>query len=382
MKNYKSLIFLGLISFCLTACGEKTPKEVNFTLNELSANIDIHTDEQKAYLHASDPNAYVDEHSSELANASKSAPKGVKFSWEYKSDNGAKPKDFTLSFKEKSSGDVYSVNVESSPATVYNFKLGEEYSWNVSANYKGASFKSEDSSFSISGADPIRNIYIEGLENVRDCGGWTLANNKTYKQGMLYRTCEFNSAKTNPFASLTDNGKNVLLNQLKIKSEIDLRKTLESNNDDEVNGITSSPLGETINYISCPMVFSQSNIYTRSENKDSLKRFFESLAVESNYPIAFHCVRGTDRTGGLAYVLGALLGMDETDLMRDYLFSNFANIKSNPIKAGNIDRNSFYIVGMSKCEGDTPMERARNYLIENTGVSGETLDTIVSILTE
>lgn len=382
MKNYKSLIYFGLISFCLTACGDKTPKEVNFTIGELSANIAIHTEAQSAFINASDPNEYVNEHSDELANASNSAPKGIEFSWTYKADNGAKPTDFTLNFKEKSSGDTYSVNVEGSPATVYNFKLVEEYTWNVSANYKKASFKSEDGSFSISNAEPIRNIYVEGLENVRDCGGWTLANNKKYKQGMIYRTCEFNSAKTNPFASLTDNGKDVLLKQLKIKSEIDLRKTLADNDDDEVNGITSSPLGDGVNYISCPMVFSQSNIYTRSENKDSLKRFFESLAVESNYPIAFHCVRGTDRTGGLAYVLGALLGMDETDLMRDYLFSNFANIKSNPIKAGNIDRNSFYIVGMSKCEGDTPMERAKNYLIENTGVSETTLDAIVNILTE
>ena len=380
MKNQKTLVCLGIISLLLIACGDNTPKEVNFSFTKLESMISIHTEKQSEYINSENPDEYVANHLSELANFSNSAPKGVELSWVSESNNKVEPLNYTVSIKEKETNEVYKIETDKSPLTVYNFKLGFSYAWNVSANYKKTSFTSEENEFTVSDEEPIRNLFVEGLENCRDLGGWKLSTGKTYKQGMIYRTCEFNSKTNRPFASLTENGKNVLLNQLKIKSEIDLRKTLENNNDDEVVGITSSPLGDNINYVSCPMVFSNSNIFTRSENKQSIKLFFDTLADENNYPIAFHCVRGTDRTGGLAYVLGALLGMDEVDLMRDYLFSNFANIQSNPIRSGNIDRNSFYIVGMSKCEGDTPTERARNYLKENAEVSDETLDKIISIL--
>ena len=48
-----------------------------------------------------------------------------------------------------------------------------------------------------------RNIYVDGVENMRDIGGWGKFNDKgqyiTYmKQGMLYRSGRFNEDKANP----------------------------------------------------------------------------------------------------------------------------------------------------------------------------------------
>ena len=139
----------------------------------------------------------------------------------------------------------------------------------------------------------------------------------------------------------TEQGK-AALKELGIKTDIDLRKTVSFAGEDEVNGITSSPLGNDVKYVSCPMVYGNQNIFTQSENVPSIILFFETLADETNYPIAFHCLRGTDRTGALAYVLGAMMGMSEEDLLLDYLFSDLANI-GNPVLASKIYSDDFFV---------------------------------------
>ena len=50
------------------------------------------------------------------------------------------------------------------------------------------------------------------------------------------------------------------------------------------------------------------------------------ISKSNNLPVVFHCDIGTDRTGVMAYLCGALLGINTEDLERDYLFSNFGNI--------------------------------------------------------
>lgn len=44
---------------------------------------------------------------------------------------------------------------------------------------------------------------------------------------------------------------------------------------------------------------------------------------DNNYPIVFHCIAGADRTGTVAMLLEALLGVPEEELWRDYLTTGF-----------------------------------------------------------
>ena len=148
----------------------------------------------------------------------------------------------------------------------------------------------------------------------------------------------------------------------------------------ETAGITSSPLGSSVNYVNLPMKYGGSNVIANEANKASFKSFLEYCADEDNYPIAFHCVRGTDRTGAMAYAIGALCGVSELDLMKDYLFSNFANINSAYLESKAITGAAFYIEQIRNSEGDTLSEKTKNYLISKTGVSLETLNSIISIL--
>ena len=376
-KNYLFTL-LGIMSFALSACSKKIPESIDFTLKDLGTAVEIHTEEQIAFLNSTDPSGYVSTHSMDLATFSKSAPNAITFSWENTINNGDKPSKYIVEIKD--SYDTVKVETKNTSVDVYNLKVNTEYKWTVSAYYDSKNiFTSSEATF-VTGQAP-RNIKVEGMENVRDLGGWDVGEGKIYKQGMIYRSAELNGDKDG-LSKPTKEGKRVLLEDLKIKSDIDLRKTKEAFDEDEVCGITSSPLGNNVNYVSCPMVFGHSNIFSNSKNVESLKKFFEYLAVKDNYPMVFHCVRGTDRTGGLAYAISAMCGVSKTDLMKDYLFSNFANINSSVITEDDINKPAFYVYQINNFEGETLSEKAMNYINAKVGVSKETLKAIVDILVE
>ena len=53
------------------------------------------------------------------------------------------------------------------------------------------------------------------------------------------------------------------------------------------------------------------------------KKVFDVFMDGNNYPIVFHCIGGADRTGTVAMLLEALLGVPEDELWRDYLTTGF-----------------------------------------------------------
>ena len=216
------------------------------------------------------------------------------------------------------------------------------------------------------------------MENVRDLGGYTISDG-VYKQGLLYRCGRLNKSSG---PTITESGKTQFIDELHVKTEVDLRKTSDSEFAEMENyDIHESPAGARVNYITCPMEYASSNILTNSKNLTGLRRFFDVLSDRNNYPIAFHCSIGTDRTGALSYALGALMGVSEEELMLDYLFSNLANISGRRYKE-EISGEDFYVQGIKNATGETLSQKAENYLISTVGVSKTTLDTIRSILVE
>ena len=367
MKKIISLVLSVLLIGCtLTSCGISKSAEPVYSDSMVqvispAADADIHSKKQESFLDKSNSLILV------YARGSKelSIPEPVKFEWVY---NGGQAVDnYVLNISQsKDMTDSVSYTTSDNSYSLYNLKIDTTYYWTVSVGDQTSSV------FEFTTCDSApRNIYVDGVTNVRDLGGWKTEDGSRTKQGLIYRCGRLNESSSDSVnIEITDAGKKTMLETLGIKSEIDLRKT-EGN---EIGSITSSPLGDTVNYFNCPMDW-DGNMF--ENNKEQIKNVFSILSDKNNYPIIFHCNIGTDRTGMIAFLVNALLGVQEDDLFRDYLYSNFGNIG-----------NSRSISGLKKCgyydaiqasAGDSLSEKTYNCLV-NIGIPKEQIDSVISIL--
>ena len=373
-----------ILSLVMSACGitgcAKDPTNVTFALNDIG-EVSIHTDTQNAFL--ADNNFSNDLSNYANATQKNDSPKPIALAWNISS----KAKKYIVEVSEKEEmTDSWSFESEETSFDLYNCKVNTTYYWRVKAEFKSTSFTSDVNSFKAKDK-AVRNIYVDGVDNLRDIGGYATSDGKTVKQGMIYRSARFNDSDTDEVKlNITEDGLKVVQQQLGIKTDIDVRKNsaCESN---EIGGLTNSPLGEDVNYLNYPMYFEGKNIFEfpnaekKEVNDQSIKNFFTALADEKNYPIVFHCTQGKDRTGALAYALEALLGVNENDMIHDYLFTNFTRLGSSYVKTSEVDSNSRIGGCIKNAEGTTIKEKAHNYL-KSHGISEKTLNRVVELLTE
>ncbi len=106
-------------------------------------------------------------------------------------------------------------------------------------------------------------------------------------------------------------------NTLGMKTDIDLR------NDNECYGMTGSPMGDTVTWahISSACYGGMREDWGR----DAFAKVFRIFLDPANYPIDFHCIAGQDRTGAVACIINALLGVKEEDLFLDWESTGFWN---------------------------------------------------------
>lgn len=358
IKALSAVMVLIIVFTAFAGCsGSDEPDVLSLSSSDENIVADIHTDMQESYLNR-------DYKKTGFAKGVKenSKPLPVKFQWEADSTN-----DYLLRISESSDmsdAKVYMVNTNE--AEIYNLKIAETYYWTVTQEGR----ESEIKTFKTCTEAP-RVMNVDGVTNVRDLGGWETENGARTNQNLIFRCGRLNeSSAEEAVIEITDDGKKVMLDELGIKSEIDLRKT----DDGEVGGITASPLGEAVNYFSCPMEWEGD---TFNGNREQLLKVFSILADEKNYPVIFHCNIGTDRTGMIAYLVNALLGVSDDDLHRDYLFSNFGNI-GGMRKASDLKK-SVYYNSVAKAEGNSLSEKAYNCLVD-FGVPAEQLDSIKNIM--
>lgn len=364
MKKTASVFLAVLTILCiLTGCSSgqnaSGTKDIE-AVSPVEETVELHTTSQSAFLNGSNSMILL----YAQGNREKSRPKPVKFEWDY----SGTVSDFTLSISESpdmENSKTYITDGES--YSVYNLKICTTYYWTVSAE----DICSDVSSFTTSSEAP-RNLYIDGITNARDLGGRTTESGTITKQGMIFRCGRLNESDVDePNIEITQEGIDTMLNDLGVKTEIDVR--LDYNN--ENGGITSSPLGDTVNYVNCPMDWNGEML---AGNREQILRVFSILADESNYPLFIHCNIGTDRTGMLSFLINALLGVPEEDLYKDYLFSNFGKINGNRPLSNLLE--SDYYAAVQAANGSTLSEKTYNCLVE-TGVPAEQLDSLIKIMT-
>ena len=342
-----------------------TVGEITFTLPALGESVTVHTELQLSYLKEKLVNnfsKYVD------GQQELSKPAPVTFTWE--ADGAASDAAYTLAVSESDTmSDPWEFTTSELTLDVYNLKIGTTYYWTVSVgdDTSGTAF------FTTESRGP-RNVFVDGVANVRDLGGWSLGDKKTVKQGLIYRCGRLN-VDYSQNKSVTDEGVDMMLNTFKIKTEIDLRGG--KNDPSEAGNLTKSVLGDAVAYHHIGMDWSEKNMLTG--NKDEIKQVFSIFADEESYPIIFHCSIGTDRTGIISFLLNGLLGVQEGDLYRDYLFSNFAYIqgtRSVDVISGPKGYGTYI---KSNYEGDTLSEKIKNALL-SIGVTQAQIDSIIKIL--
>ena len=206
----------------------------------------------------------------------------------------------------------------------------------------------------------VVGVDINGVKNVRDLGGWVTTDGKKIKEKMIIRGAELDGV-VDPESKITAVGINTMLNDIKVKTEMDLRSP-------EVGG--KDMLGDTVTH-----KYYDATVYADAfteEGKANIKEIFTDLANPDNYPIYVHCTHGIDRTGTVCYILEAALGLSETDATTEYSLSNWFRTynrqKLNTLKAG-----------LNSYSGKTLKDKATAYLID-CGVTESQINTIRNTL--
>jgi len=246
--------------------------------------------------------------------------------------------------------------------TVSNLLSGETYYWRVVS----ATEKSETRTFSTKWGE-MRSIRAEGLDNIRDFGGRVNKDGRRIKQGLIYRGGALNYLLDPKCAG--NNGLRVMRDDLKIKTDIDLRF-------EAIGKYEFCQLGDHINYNLLP-----SNAYDgllEPYADETFRRIFELIADENNYPIYVHCVAGADRTGSVGFLLDALLGMSEEDIILNYNMTAVCEVR-------NWYHNRDVINMVEKLRELYPGKTLPEMLVEylrSSGLSDETLQRIRDNLLE
>lgn len=381
-RNIKPVL-LEIAAFTMSACLLMTGcSGGDWHMN--TVNLEIHTDLQAAYLDEDDIDKSYNIFSYAKGVQEMSQPNPVELRFQAPTKDKSVT-DYTVELSEyKSMKESKTYTTAEGALDIYNLELSRLYYYRVTANFSdGTNAVSPVKRFVTNDVAP-RNLKVDGVSNVRDVGGWTTSDGGHVKQGMIYRGGEFNVAySTTKAQNVTAEGKRVLLEELGIRSEIDLR--LYNNSYHETANIKESPLGEDVNYYWCPVdsLTNPANLLTH--NLEEVRHVFELLSDEENYPVYYHCRIGTDRTGMFAFMINGLCGVSYEDLCRDYLFSNFGylDVNHNGTGARDLDRllREGYIDTIRACEGDTLSEQIYNCLV-GYGVQANWLDNIIAIMTE
>ena len=269
-----------------------------------------------------------------------------------------------------------------------NLEIGRTYHWRVTGRGKpeegkksGPIVRSEIVPFATEDRAP-RWIEIEGrVANIRDFGGWRTTDGRRVRQGLAFRGQGLNdnsvTGETQGRNRLTVEDVKYFTRTLGIKTDLDLRSK------GETVDLAESPLGPGVRFIK-----RSSPAYRGIFNGDGKKTMAENVRVfcdPANYPIYFHCIGGADRTGSLAYVMLAVLGVPQHDIETDWESTFYPNIPDD----AHEKEPDFWCLeahltnGLLKYgePGDSWQRRAELYLLD-CGITQAEIKQLRSILLE
>ena len=174
-----------------------------------------------------------------------------------------------------------------------------------------------------------RTITFEGCLNFRDLGGYATRDGRVVRWRRLFRSDSLHRMST---ADVTR-----LLEELGVVTVVDLRTRTER----ERGGPVPAESSGTTRSLHVPMIdelFADPSARPRSEARvtdmgegyaamlglagEQVATVLRLLAEPDVYPAVFFCAAGKDRTGVLAAIVLAVLGVDDDDIVADYALTD------------------------------------------------------------
>lgn len=161
---------------------------------------------------------------------------------------------------------------------------------------------------------------LAGAFNFRDLGGLPVRGGRVTRTGRLFRSDTL-QALTAPDVAL-------LRSRLGLRAVVDLR--LREEVEHEGRGLLGeapevryfhAPLGMAAVEPGTPPEAVLPRLYASCLASPSLPAAINAVAAVVDAPVLFHCAAGKDRTGILAALVLALVGVEETEIEADYLRS-------------------------------------------------------------
>ncbi len=294
-----------------------------------------------------------------------------------------KPAGYTFSFDEEASeiffedadtGTTWSDTVSDQEYTVYNLIPYHTYTYTV----KDTSGNVIDSG-TIQATGALRMIYLEGIHNCRDIGGWSTSDG-TIQYGLLYRGSagQYTNVSNQTTVYATESDINYLLNACGVLCEIDLRPQSESLGDE-------SFLGTEVQYYRYGLV---NGAYIAAVNLSgslypttaaALTQIMQNAVLD--IPTYVHCQAGADRTGAVFYILEALLGMSQSDCDKDYELTCLYYGADYTDRTRNGSGWCNLVDYINSFPGDTLQERATVWCI-SAGIDENLIQSFQSAMTD
>ena len=243
---------------------------------------------------------------------------------------------------------------------LYNLEAGAHVYWRAALEKEDLPNRPVHEIIVTSGAP--RNLFIYGISNMRDLGGWSssLGENAYIRQGLVFRGGAPNDVLKTGEDQVRDLG---------IKVEIDLRLASY----DEDLDMKPGPYIEGVEY----HYLTLGQGANPEGPEESFREIFRLISEADVNPVYYHCHAGADRTGITSFYLLLMCGVSYEDAARDYLFTNFSIYGARALESGP-ERWTQHIRGF---KGDTLAEKAKQWAI-SMGIPEETVEKIRTVLIE
>ena len=264
--------------------------------------------------------SYVMEYFNKPADYRKDAPKPVTLSWT--NDPAAEAQRIEVSENsDYSDAFVYTVGKDAGSYDVYNLIPGRKYYYRVvSVNSSAQESVVGSGDFETSGT--LRMILAEGTWNVRDAGGWISSlTGKPIAYGKIYRGAQLKAANKDSII-LSEEGIEAM-RQIGIRAELDLRSSSQVPSNVSALAKKDAAGKYDVDFIDIPEAVN-ARMYNFAKNDATIRELQWVInRLKEKKPVYYHCQNGADRTGTLGFLIGALLGMSEGDLAKDYELTTF-----------------------------------------------------------